>query len=141
KYEHKDYSSHVFFFRCLVLLPSFHLITRSALASTLGGIVRPICFAAFRLMMNSNFFGCSTGRSAGLASFRFLSTLITGAPKQAGTAHAVRHKPSSLDKLRAPVYSRELVFGRQFSELFCIRSGDLAPQHKDCISTPLACRS
>jgi hypothetical protein len=41
-----------------------HLITLSALASTLGGIVRPICFAAFRLMMNSNFVGCSTGRSA-----------------------------------------------------------------------------
>jgi hypothetical protein len=41
-------------------------MTRSALASTFGGIVRPICFAAFRLMMNSNFFGCSTGKSAGL---------------------------------------------------------------------------
>jgi predicted RNase H-like HicB family nuclease len=34
-----------------------HLMTRSARTSTLGGIVRPICLAAFRLMMNSNFFG------------------------------------------------------------------------------------
>ena len=51
-----------------------YLITLSALANTLGGIVRPICFAAFRLMMNSNFFGCSTGRSAGLAPFKILST-------------------------------------------------------------------
>src|SRR5262245_34220855 len=34
----------------------------SALASTFGGIVRPICFAAFRLMTNSNFFGCSIGK-------------------------------------------------------------------------------
>jgi hypothetical protein len=42
-----------------------YLITRSALANTFGGIVRPIFLAAFRLMMNSNFFGCSTGRSAG----------------------------------------------------------------------------
>ena len=41
-----------------------YLITLSALARTFGGIVRPICLAAFRLMMNSNFFGCSTGKAA-----------------------------------------------------------------------------
>src|SRR5580765_9530 len=51
-----------------------NLITLSALANTFGGIVRPICLAVFRLMMNSNFFGCSTGRSAGLAPFKILST-------------------------------------------------------------------
>jgi hypothetical protein len=39
-------------------------------------IVRPICFAALRLMMNSNFIGCSTGRSAGLAPFKILSTYV-----------------------------------------------------------------
>jgi hypothetical protein len=31
-----------------------YLITPFARASTLGGIVRPICFAAFRLIKNSN---------------------------------------------------------------------------------------
>jgi hypothetical protein len=41
-----------------------HLMTRSARAKTFGGIVRSICLAAFRFMMNSNFFGCSTGRLA-----------------------------------------------------------------------------
>jgi hypothetical protein len=51
-----------------------HLITLSARASTLGGIVRPICLAAFKLIANSNFVGCSTGKSAGLAPFRILST-------------------------------------------------------------------
>src|SRR5437763_1045454 len=51
-----------------------YLITLSALTSTFGGIVSPICFAVFRLMINSNFVGCSTGRSAGLAPFRILST-------------------------------------------------------------------
>ena len=54
----------------------FYLITLSARASTFGGIVRPICLAAFRLMMNSNFVGCSTGRSAGLAPLRILSTYV-----------------------------------------------------------------
>jgi hypothetical protein len=53
-----------------------HLITLSALASTFGGIVRPICFAAFRLIISSNFIGCSTGKSAGLAPFRILSTYV-----------------------------------------------------------------
>src|SRR5262249_9170643 len=55
-----------------LLLP--YLITLSALASTFGGMVRPICLAVLRLMTNSNFFGCSIGRSAGLAPFRILST-------------------------------------------------------------------
>ena len=71
---------HVFFL-CLapldtghVTLAPSHLITLSALASTFGGIVRPICLAVFRLMMNSNLVGCSTGRSAGLAPLRILST-------------------------------------------------------------------
>jgi hypothetical protein len=50
--------------RHLTLAPS-HLITLSALASTFGGIVRPICFAVFTLTANSNFPGCSTGRSDG----------------------------------------------------------------------------
>ena len=51
-----------------------HLINLVARASTSGGIVRPICFAVLRLITNSNFVGCSTGRSAGLAPFRILST-------------------------------------------------------------------
>src|SRR5688572_3960548 len=49
-------------------------ITLSALASTFGGIVRPICLAVLRLITSSNFVGCSTGRSAGLAPLRILST-------------------------------------------------------------------
>ena len=50
------------------------LITLSALASTLGGIVRPICFAVFELIIHSNFVGASIGKSAGFAPLRILST-------------------------------------------------------------------
>jgi hypothetical protein len=46
------------------LKSKIHLITRSALAKTFGGIVRPICFAALRLITKSNLVGCSIGRSA-----------------------------------------------------------------------------
>jgi hypothetical protein len=48
-----------------------YLITLSAFASTLGGIVSPICFAVFRLITSSNFAGCSTGRSAALRLSEF----------------------------------------------------------------------
>ena len=51
-----------------------HLITRSALASTFGGMITPICLAALRLITKSNLVGCSTGRSAGFAPLRILST-------------------------------------------------------------------
>src|SRR5215472_14347447 len=56
------------------LAPPFHLITLSARNSMDCGIVRPICLAVFRLILSSNFVGCSTGRSAGLAPFKILST-------------------------------------------------------------------
>src|SRR5688572_30816571 len=55
---------------------SHYLITRSARASTFGGIVRPICLAVLRLMTNSNFFGCSTGMSPGLLPLIILSTYM-----------------------------------------------------------------
>jgi hypothetical protein len=44
---------------------SDHLITVSARAKTLGGIVRPICLAVLRLINNSNFFDCSAAEFTG----------------------------------------------------------------------------
>ena len=49
-------------------------IISSARCSSEGGIVSPIAFAVLRLITSSNLVGCSTGRSAGLAPFRILST-------------------------------------------------------------------
>jgi hypothetical protein len=51
-----------------------HLMTLVAFISVPCGIVTPICLAVLRLITNSNFIGCSTGRSAGLAPLRILST-------------------------------------------------------------------
>jgi len=45
-------------------------ITSSALASSVGGTLRPSAFAVLRLMINSNLVGSTTGRSAGLAPAR-----------------------------------------------------------------------
>jgi hypothetical protein len=46
----------------------------SARASSDGSTVSPSAFAVLRLMIRSNFVGCSTGRSPGFAPFRILST-------------------------------------------------------------------
>src|SRR5215467_6787543 len=51
-----------------------HQITSSAKTRSVGGNVIPSAWAVLRLRTNSNFVGCSTGRSAGLAPFRMRST-------------------------------------------------------------------
>lgn len=53
-----------------------HSIIWSARSSSEDGIVRPSAFAAVLLITNSNFVDCSTGRSAGLAPLRILSTYV-----------------------------------------------------------------
>src|SRR5262249_54591788 len=49
-------------------------ITSSARASSVGGIVKRSALAAFRFMTKSNFSGCCTGSSDGLAPLKILST-------------------------------------------------------------------
>ena len=53
--------------------PVHHSMTWSARCRSDGGIVRPRALAVLRLMTNSNFIGCSTGRSTGFAPFKILS--------------------------------------------------------------------
>src|SRR5262249_37852715 len=55
-------------------LASFHSITSSARASSVGEISRPSALAVVRLKTSSNLVGCSTGRPLGLAPRRILST-------------------------------------------------------------------
>ena len=49
-------------------------MTWAARSNNDGGTVRSSCLAVFALMTSSNFVGRSTGRSAGFAPFRILST-------------------------------------------------------------------
>src|SRR5262249_26265195 len=53
---------------------ALHSITSSARTRRAVGIVRPSAFAVLRLMANSNFVGCWTGRSAGFSPCRMRST-------------------------------------------------------------------
>ena len=50
-----------------------HSITSSARAITVGGISRPIAFAVFKLITNSNVTGCAIRRSSGLVPRKILS--------------------------------------------------------------------
>ncbi len=58
---------------CARAPPHTYLITWSAWNRSAGGMGRPSALAALRLMTNTNFTGCSTGKSAGIAPFRILS--------------------------------------------------------------------
>src|SRR5262245_26183083 len=51
-----------------------HSITSSARASSVAGISRPSAFAVLRLIVRKKRVGCWTGRSAGLAPLKILST-------------------------------------------------------------------
>jgi hypothetical protein len=59
-------------------------ITWSARSRMDCGTVRPSAFAVFMLTTSSNFVGCSTGRSAGLAPLRILSTYVATSRYAAG---------------------------------------------------------
>src|SRR5438876_9254744 len=59
---------------CVANTIGAYWITSSARPSSDGGIVRPRALAVLRLTTSSNFVGRSTGRSAGLAPLRILST-------------------------------------------------------------------
>src|SRR6516162_6450944 len=66
-------------------LPSHHSITSSARASSDGRIVRPSAVAVIRLMTRSNLIGCSTGKLAGFAPRRILSTKSPARRNRSGT--------------------------------------------------------
>src|SRR5262249_25688703 len=55
-------------------LAPVHSITSSARSNIDVGIVTPIALAVWRFTTSSNAVGCSTGKSAGLAPRRILST-------------------------------------------------------------------
>src|SRR5215468_1525629 len=57
-------------------LAAFHSITSSTRASKIGERSRPSALAALRLITNSNLVPCWTGKSAGFAPLRILSTKV-----------------------------------------------------------------
>jgi hypothetical protein len=81
--------------RTTIFIGMAWLMTLSSRVSTFGGIVIPICFADFRFITNPNFIGCSTGRSAGLAPFKFVH-VIGGAAVVVREVHSIRHEATNI---------------------------------------------
>src|SRR5215475_9643934 len=78
---------------------SHHSITSSARASSVGGTVMPSALAVFILMTSWKRVGCSTGKSAGWAPLRILSTYTAALRKRtAYTAEYDISPPSSTNQ-------------------------------------------
>ena len=102
---------------------------------------RPSVLAVLRLMTSSNFVGCSTGRSAGWAPFRILSTYVAARRKLS------RPRPCAASARTSPVLGvvlrgrRSVLCGKETSRL-AVREGHRhaawsAPQMRS--RTPQAC--
>src|SRR6185436_9442689 len=87
-----------------------YLITLFARSSTWPGIVRPICFAAFKLITNSNFVACCTGKSPGW-TFQDLVHVNSRAPIEIIEVRPIGHEAALIDKFPLEVNSRQPVFG------------------------------
>src|SRR5438093_5417210 len=71
----------------------------------LCGIVSPSALAVLRLTTTSNFVGCSTGRSAGLAPLRIFVYVYSNPGCEILEIRTVRHEAARLDEL-APLVGR-----------------------------------
>src|SRR5262249_21915319 len=71
-------------------------MTWSARARSAGGMVTPRALAVRRLMVSSNFVGCSTGRSPGLAPLEDLVHVGRSAPKCIRDTRSVGDEGASL---------------------------------------------
>src|SRR5579872_460535 len=75
-------------------------ITSSAMASIVGGTVRPNAPAVLTLITNSNLVGCMIGKSAGRAPLRILSTKSAARRKSLGRLDPRDCRPPATTKSR-----------------------------------------
>jgi hypothetical protein len=81
-------------------ISSDHSSSVSARTKNVSGIARPIALAVFRLMANSNFVGCSIGRSRGCAPRKTLCTNMAPSRNKAGPSAPYDIRPPASTKAR-----------------------------------------
>ena len=91
------------------------------------GIARPMAFAVFRLITRSNLVGCSTGRSAGFAPLRILSTNNAARRQYIVEIRGVRHQPAGFDIAPQRIHGGEPIGSRPAQRPDCARLA--APRH------------
>jgi hypothetical protein len=85
-------------------------MTSFARSSTLTGIVRPICFAALRLMMKFKLRCLLYGKISRFGAFQDFVDVVGGAPKEVNGVDPVIHESTLNDKLLLEVNCRQPVF-------------------------------
>src|SRR5438067_9817173 len=106
--------------------PPHHSITSSARASNVGAMSRPSALAVFRLITKSYFTGCSTGRSAGLAPLRILSTKVAVRRNRSekSAAYAIR-PPASAYSLCANIVGSRFFSAKSASRVRAVNNMEL----------------
>jgi hypothetical protein len=77
-----------------------HSRSASARAKNASGILRPICFALFRLTASSNFVVCSMGKSFGCPPSKILCTYLALRRSKAGPSAPYDIRPPASTKAR-----------------------------------------
>src|SRR5262245_41247149 len=121
-----------------MLYARYHLMTRSARASTFGGIVSADLLGRFQVDDELELLRLFHRQIGWLGTLEDFVHVCGRAAVQVGRVHAVRHKPASFHKCYGVVYGRELALYREFWNLCSLRTGDAArQQHKDRVSASL----
>ena len=113
-------------------------MTSSARASSDGGIVRPRAFAVLRLITSSNFVGCSTGRSAGLAPLQNLVHVDGEASWHLSLVLSVCHEAAIEGIGPVHIYCRQPLSGREVEDLSPVDPCDGHVGHVECAEALLA---
>ena len=82
----------------------------------------PICLAAFKLMMNSNFLGCSTGKICRLSPFENFVDVRCCSPVQVVNTHSVRHETTSFHGFSSAVHYWEPTLYRELCNFLSLRT-------------------
>ena len=112
------------------------LLCVSAFASTCGGIVRPICFAAFEIDDEFEFGRLLHRKIGGFGAFQDLVHISCRTPDQVVIARPVIHETAGFDIFWPGVCRRKPMPYREVHDLFSISIEDGVSQHKDRLSTP-----
>src|SRR5713101_3580648 len=95
-------------------------------------MVRPRAFAVLRLITSSNLMGCSTGRSAGVAPFRILSTYVRGrAAPVRGDDWPIAYEAAGLHRHPCGVHGRQAARGRELYEPCAVHREHGVPQDEE----------
>src|SRR6516162_9829095 len=110
-------------------------MTSSARARIDGGIVRPSAFAVLRLTTSSNVVGCSTGRSAGFAPLRILSTEIGLPTKSRRKARSIRQQHPRIGIAALPRHTRQMMAQGERGNSIAHRVGARLGEHEIPVGT------